>query len=107
MSSFTHIHVTEESRDCDGGHGYYNILWPYEWNGRMIDAAELWYRKLASLQGWLAIHPGGKLKGKSGQLFFSAPTDEGYRSEYAYKCSDDCEGNPASQWDEYAEAMGY
>lgn len=100
MRNFTHLHVAGESRDCDGGHGYTDILWPYRWGERMIDADALWSRMVESLLGWNIIYPGGSVKNRGGELFFSAPTDEGFTSKWAYRCGDDCEGSPATEWDQ-------
>lgn len=126
INSMTHIHVSESSRDCDGGHGYDYVITEYGgFTGR-----EMWTDFVSLRADWFADLPEGGFKAarKRGlswhmqghtmrrwhdadgthHVEYGGPTDEGFSYTYAYTCDDEvCINDKATVYDEYAEAAGY
>ena len=120
-----HIHVSESSRDCDGGHGYDYVRRPDERDmftlesARMYAGAESMVGRLDLERFWRkAIGWAVSLSDESGTLehtregeydrraSYRAPTDEGYHATDLTLCAGDCKDS-REVYDQYARMAGY
>jgi hypothetical protein len=103
-----HAHVSTASRDCDGGHGN-DYVSEMNDDERKSSFPDLDF-KARILSNHTSFHSefGVTLKVDADGFTMSEPTDEGHRSAEIRWCEDsDCDPNSASQYDQYAEMMGY
>jgi hypothetical protein len=102
-----HFHVDNEGRDCDGRHGSYTVQhgWGPE-TGRLA-----WTRYVSHVIRFYGPDKEVTIKRYTRDdgtfvIEFGGPNDEGgYSHTQAYTCTDI--GCKNSQYDQYAELMGY
>jgi len=115
MTNTLHAHVMTASRDCDGGHGNEfisemteeEIAHHVEADG-VNDFSDLIF-KGRILSHHVSFHSEFGVTVKVDDNGFSSheATDEGYRGSEVRWCEDDCVMGEASQYDQFAEMMGY
>jgi len=123
-----HIHVSEDSRDCDGGHGNYYVMWPtaqhnltaeeasiYVNASEMVgtfDADKFWRHAVKWSIGW-ADEEGSLIITRDRDddyhrtAIYSAQTDEGFHATELRMCTDDGCDTRHTVYDQYAELAGY
>ena len=112
FASFMHAHLSTSGRDCDGGHGHESTMSPRITDGEGEDEYDFWAR-IVRVHVLSTVSDNGELKlgvDEDGDRFaqFGETTDEGWRRREAYLCTHGyCTDEPASQYDQYAEAAGY
>lgn len=114
MTTHLHAHVASESRDCDGGHGYDYIVAlskkerkEHKKADGVNDFHDLHFKERV-LGGIVSFHAEAEVHVYAEGFRYSEPTEEGYRAVEVTWCEDeDCDPNASSQYDQYAEMMGY
>lgn len=112
-----HAHVSTSSRDCDGGHGSDYVMGFNDAEIAEREAAQgindfsdihFMQRVMMNVASPYAVEYGMTVKVDSEGIEVHEHTDEGFRAAEVRWCRDeDCDPNASSQYDEYAEAMGY
>lgn len=110
-----HIHWSEESRDCDGGHGDYGIFWPGD-NHRnddgSVNAHSFWTAEIKfatnahALAGRLTV-TSDPYESYSERAEWSETTEEGYRHREIYVCIGECDEPTNTVYDQFAQEAGY
>lgn len=110
-----HIHWERSGRDCDGGHGDYGIIRPderYLNDDGSVNFYEFWrsqFQFLASayaFDGTLTVS-GDPYDQTQQKASWHETTEEGYRAEEIYLCTDECERPRNTVYDQYAQEAGY
>ena len=110
-----HAHIATYGVDCDGGHGQDYIMFLNDEeiaehiSAQGVNDFHDYSFKSRILSGFVNWHPDhGHCEVKVDTNGFSVhlPTDEGYSSAQVTWCEDDCD-DVSSQYDQYAEMMGY
>lgn len=110
-----HIHWSEESRDCDGGHGDYGIHRPNadEFNDDgSVNIYEFWRNEVRFALSAHAYAGVLKIECDRDNDFdrwaeWSETTDEGFRHREIRLCPDECERPTNTVYDQYAQEAGY
>jgi hypothetical protein len=115
MNITLHAHIATSSRDCDGGHGQDYIMF---FNDEEIaehaaaqginDFSDIHFmqRVMNSVASPYAVEYGMTVKVDSEGIEVHEQTDEGYRAAQVRWCHDQC-ADESSQYDQFAEMMGY
>jgi len=116
MTTSLHAHIATSSSDCDGGHGYDYIVClndeeiaEHARQDGVNDFHDLHFKERV-LGGQVSFSPLVKVQVEITESGFTTHevTDEGYRAAEVYWCEDEaCDPNSASQYDQFAEMMGY
>jgi hypothetical protein len=110
-----HIHWSEESRDCDGGHGDYGIHRPhsrYLNDDGSVNLYDFWNAEVRFTLYVQAIE--GTLKVTSDpydrysmRAEWHETTEEGFRHREISVCVDECDEPRNTVYDQYAQEAGY
>jgi len=100
-----HVHISITSQDCDGGHGHvYTMPGSMETNFR-LHSLPLTENGEGTFTRKVYYNDG------SDEMLYRmswyARTDEGFHSEEWVECIDDDADEKSSQYDQFAEMMGY
>lgn len=107
IDRLTHLHVSTDSRDCDGRYEHDYIVVPREG----VSFRQLWaaHVEMLASRDYDECAEFERTTDRDGLpcVEYSARTDEGYRREYTYGCDGECDPRVYRYRDHTAEAMGY
>lgn len=116
MTSHLHAHVASSSADCDGEHGHDYIVAlskkerkEHKKANGINDFHDLHFKSRV-LSNAVSFSPlsGAKVLIDDSGFTCTEATEEGYRFVEVLWCEDEsCDPNAASQYDQFAEMMGY
>lgn len=109
-----HAHITTESADCDGRHGYdyVEIMNKHEVSEFILkdgvnDFSDYMFKERI-LGRVVSFHADAVIKTTENGFDYHEPTDEGYTATEVLWCEDeDCDPWMTTSYDQFAEAAGY